>query len=97
MTICNTVPLYVAQLVLLKINSQSPAYIILTFVNNYVSAICAVFATSIHSLSCVTRGPWLIVFYSLEHRDLVLAAIDQRQLRRQGELVVLPEIRYASG
>jgi hypothetical protein len=77
MTAHTAVPLYVAQLVFLKINSQSPVYELLTFFNSYVSAICAVFATSIHSLSCVTREPWLIVFYSLEHRDLALAAINR--------------------
>jgi hypothetical protein len=76
MTAHTTVPLYVAQLVFLKINSQSPVYEILTFFNNYVSAICAVFATSMQSLSCVTREPWLTVFHSLEHGDLALAAID---------------------
>jgi hypothetical protein len=39
------VPLYVTQLVLLKVQPSSPAYVITCFVNNYVAVICAVFAT----------------------------------------------------
>jgi hypothetical protein len=39
------VPLYVCQIVLLRVQPSSPAYIITGFVNTYVSVICAVFAT----------------------------------------------------
>jgi hypothetical protein len=50
------VPFYVAQLVLLKVNPTSPAYVILTFVNNYVATICAVFATGASPITHASRS-----------------------------------------
>jgi hypothetical protein len=80
------VPFYVAQLVLLKVNPTSPAYVILTFVNNYVATICAVFATGAHLSSPIE--PQLTPACSLEHGHLALACRYARP--RKGQLAALP-------
>jgi hypothetical protein len=87
------VPLYVCQLVLLKVQPSSPAYVIISYVNNYVSIICAVFATGEPTQSGLLASRALIDIASLEHGHLTYSVICT-PLRAQ--LVTVYKLRRAN-